>query len=288
MDRESYLPLLMWIQWSTEYVAPSTILANPYKHNSTAPFRRGVERPQPKGAASAFRMVRIFEGLYGNTVYCRRDRGGSQNLSRSAVDAGGERIPRIRRARRQRHAKQARDMYARGQLVAQDDVQAVFWWRKAAEQGHAEAEYNLADMYFMGRGVTQDDSRALQWFRKAAEQGYADAENALANMYASGRGVSKDDALALEWFRRAAEQGNATAQNNLGIGYALGRGTARDDAVAVEWFRKAANLGSAAAQNNLGTMYQQVEHCRKTMGWRCSGSAGQLSRVMPLRNIMLD
>src|SRR6516164_1063050 len=108
------------------------------------------------------------------------------------------------------------------------------------------------------------------------------------NDVSAGRALPKDDGLALQWFRKAAEQGYADAQNNLGIGYALGRGTARDDAVAVEWFRKAANLGSAAAQNNLGTMYQQVEHCRKTMGWRCSGSAGQLSRVMPLRNIMLD
>ena len=48
-------------------------------------------------------------------------------------------------------------MYANGRGVAQDDEQAVFWYRKAAEQGNAIAQFNLGKMYENGHGVEQDD-----------------------------------------------------------------------------------------------------------------------------------
>ena len=39
-------------------------------------------------------------------------------------------------------------------------------------------------MYGAGRGVPQDDAEAVQWFRQAAEQGYAEAQYNLGIMYA--------------------------------------------------------------------------------------------------------
>jgi hypothetical protein len=41
-------------------------------------------------------------------------------------------------------------MYASGRGIAKDDTQAVYWFRKAAEQGHAKAQYNLGLMYDYG------------------------------------------------------------------------------------------------------------------------------------------
>ena len=46
-------------------------------------------------------------------------------------------------------------MYDNGRGVPQDDTEAVKWYRKAAEQGHAEAQNNLGVMYLNGRGVPQ-------------------------------------------------------------------------------------------------------------------------------------
>ena len=66
--------------------------------------------------------------------------------------------------------------YAKGQGVTQDVVEAVRWYRKAAEQGHATAQYNLGAMYGKGQGVTQDAVEAVRWCRKAAEQGHATAQ----------------------------------------------------------------------------------------------------------------
>ena len=63
--------------------------------------------------------------------------------------------------------------------MAQDYAEAVKWYRKAAEQGHAVAQYNLGWCYDKGKGVAQNQSEAIKWYRKAADQGDTDAKEAL-------------------------------------------------------------------------------------------------------------
>ncbi len=77
-------------------------------------------------------------------------------------------------------------------------------WRPLAEQGAANAQYNLGLMYRKGRGVRQDDAEAVGWYRKAAEQGYAKAQYNLGVMYDNGEGVPQDDAQAHMWYNLAA------------------------------------------------------------------------------------
>jgi TPR repeat protein len=62
-------------------------------------------------------------------------------------------------------------MYARGRGVAQDEQQAVTWYHKAAEQGDADAQYNLGIRYADGKGVTQDYIEAHMWFSLASAGG---------------------------------------------------------------------------------------------------------------------
>jgi TPR repeat protein len=52
--------------------------------------------------------------------------------------------------------------------VQEDDVEAVKWFRLAAEQGDASAQYNLGVMYTNGEGVPKDDVTAARWYRLAA------------------------------------------------------------------------------------------------------------------------
>jgi TPR repeat protein len=154
-------------------------------------------------------------------------------------------------------------MYANGHGVPKDEAQSFAWYRKAADQGHARAQYNLGVIYAYGQGVVKDDAQAIAWFRKAAERGYALAQYNLGVMYEHGRGVAKDDAQAVAWYRKAADQGDADAQNNLGLMYANGRSVAKDDAQAVAWYRKAADQGDADAQYNLGLNYNKGEGVAK-------------------------
>jgi len=59
----------------------------------------------------------------------------------------------------------------------------------------------------------------VKWFRKAAEQGYADAQYNLGHMYENGWGVDRNNSTVVEWYRKGAEQGDAYAQFYLGHTY---------------------------------------------------------------------
>jgi TPR repeat protein len=145
--------------------------------------------------------------------------------------------------------------YANGQGVVRDWAEGVKWNRKAAEQGNAFAQYNLGGRYANGQGVDKNEAEAVKWSRLAAEQGLALAQQRLGSAYSMGRGVNKDLAKAAKWYRKAAEQGHTGAQYDLGYCYYNGQGVAKDEAEAVKWWRKAAEQGLAVAQFNLGVCY---------------------------------
>jgi hypothetical protein len=138
-------------------------------------------------------------------------------------------------------------IYANGQGVIKDDKQAVDWFAKASGQGHKEAQTKLGFMYATGKGVAQNYNLAVYWCYKAAEQGDAIAQYNLGLMYAKGQGVVKDNSLAFSWYSKAAEQGDGHALYNLAEMYANGVGVAKDNKQAEVLYRKAAKLGLAEA-----------------------------------------
>jgi uncharacterized protein len=74
------------------------------------------------------------------------------------------------------HSSLAQD-FDKGLAAAQsgDFETALKEWRPLAEQGNADAQYNLGWMYSSGTGVPQDYTQAVEWYRKAAEQGHVKA-----------------------------------------------------------------------------------------------------------------
>ena len=61
-------------------------------------------------------------------------------------------------------------MYSNGKGTAVDKAKALMWYEKAAEQGHASAQFNCGVMYYNGQGTAVDDSKAKAWLQKAAAQ----------------------------------------------------------------------------------------------------------------------
>jgi TPR repeat protein len=114
-------------------------------------------------------------------------------------------------------------------------AQAIAWYRKAADQGDAMAQMNLAIVYDQGIGIAQDYSEAAGLYRKAAEQGLPQAQYNLGLLYLYGRGMPKNGAQAAEWMRKAAEQGETAAQYNLGVCYISGDGVDRDISEGYFW-----------------------------------------------------
>src|SRR4030095_4468057 len=96
-------------------------------------------------------------------------------------------------------------------------AEAVKWYRNAAEQNVADAQYNLGVCYANGQGGTEDDAESVRWCGNAAEQNQADAQYNLGVCYDSGQGVAKDEVEAYKWWLLAAGQGNDDAKHNMTI-----------------------------------------------------------------------
>jgi TPR repeat protein len=94
-----------------------------------------------------------------------------------------------------------------------DVAAALSELKPLAEQGNADAQFNLGSLYYQGRGVPQDYDEAVRWMRKAAEQGHVFAQATLGSIYAEGvQGmIQKDYPQALMWLVFAAAQGDVEA-----------------------------------------------------------------------------
>jgi len=98
-----------------------------------------------------------------------------------------------------------------------------------AEKGDANAQYELGTFYSLGLSRTpKDPTTAAKWFQKAADQGHAGAQFMLGMAYKSGKGVPKDVSGAAKYFALAAKQKDRHAQLALGFLYFDGLGVPQD------------------------------------------------------------
>lgn len=153
---------------------------------------------------------------------------------------------------------------------------------QAAEQGHAEAAFQLAGCYFYGRGATTCRNTAIHWLQQAANNGHAYARynllqlqeaegTALVDLLAAYTQLANTDFLpaqlrlmqhytdikhpaALHWTEKAAALNHPVAQYHLAQHYQYA--PTPDLARAHELYRKAAAQGLAEAHWQLGNQYR--------------------------------
>jgi TPR repeat protein len=148
-----------------------------------------------------------------------------------------------------------RDVDNDDQVVQQNYLEAAKWFRMAAVQGLASAQFHLGRYYnHPGKQNLQNLPEALRWYRKAADQGYAKAQDELGGWYSVGFGVSLDYSEAEKWYTKAADQGDTDAQDDLAELYDI---YLEDYGKAAIWYRKIADRGEVFAQYRLGRMYLQ-------------------------------
>jgi hypothetical protein len=168
-----------------------------------------------------------------------------------------------------------------------DLEKAFYWFTKAAEQGYAEAQFELGNVhearcdacvevvrdaeFFKALGTIHDarcnDSGADQsfqenaekmifWLTKAAEQGHDLAQTYLFVHYKQGKYVPRNAEKMVYWLTKSAEQGNALSQGDLGAGYLgdFGSDVPKDKEKAVYWLTKAAEQGSDVAKRRLASV----------------------------------
>jgi TPR repeat protein len=121
-------------------------------------------------------------------------------------------------------------------------------------------EYYLGylDDTIFGPPVTHNFTDALLWYRKAAEQGSADAEAGIGRLYSLGWGVPQSYQEALKWFQKAAAQGNGFADYSIGYLYFQSQIGKNDYQDALKWFQKAVNDGFPNAQKTVDRVKKQM------------------------------
>ena len=73
------------------------------------------------------------------------------------------------------------------------------WYKKAAENGDADAQHNVGWMYATGQGVATNAELAFQWFLKSAETGEPGSQFEVARRYQSGDGTASNIQNAYHW-----------------------------------------------------------------------------------------
>lgn len=134
-----------------------------------------------------------------------------------------------------------------------------------AEAGDIEAQFRVGAAYDYGKGAPRDSAEAMKWYRKAADQGNAEAQNSVG----SGLQAEKRYEEARVWYEKASAQGHALATNNLAYLHDLGLGVKQDRQKGFELYSRAADLGWAEAMWNIANMYGASQLGEKDMVNAC-------------------
>ena len=176
-----------------------------------------------------------------------------------------------------------------------DSQKGEEYMRRSAEGGHVPAMVMMGNGYHGGYyNMENNDVTALEWYRRAADQGGEAARAAfakIAQFYENGSGgLEVSIELAKDFYRKSgpygdwnldrleapeklqrltesAAAGDSDAQFKLGRVYDYGQlGASMDEPRAAELFRKAADAGHAEAQYSLG-VYYNVRACSLGKEW---------------------
>ncbi|WP_294329727.1 SPOR domain-containing protein [uncultured Sphingomonas sp.] len=141
------------------------------------------------------------------------------------------------------------EAYNRGDYAA-----AMQAWRRAADKGDADAQYNIGQIYKLGRGVPVDLAEAEKWYRLAALHGHELGE-ANYGMLLFENGKREE---AVPWLERAVAHGEPRAQYLLGVMLFNGDGVAKNWVRAYALMLRASAGGLDAATRTLEQMDQYI------------------------------
>jgi TPR repeat protein len=228
-----------------------------------------VEKAKP-------RAKHILSGMIADTLALAIERRGFDEELQRAADAGDIeaqfKLGQIHFERR-RYVRDQNGKLVKDQNWEKEVCLAAQWFRKAADQGHVQAQCEVAICLEYGWGVEEDRAKAFDYLRLAGASGCSEAWEQLGRKliyqtihtkFARQEGV--------ECMRKAAETGNAWAAVWLSKLYSSGRvrrvvgdrwgyvegiEVLPDAAESTRWLRCAAENQDATAQFELGQRYEE-------------------------------
>jgi cell division septation protein DedD len=165
--------------------------------------------------------------------------------------------PAMAQVAEQDPVKQGVDAWERGDYRA-----AVDKWRGPAIAGNPDAQFNLGQAYKLGRGVPADLIQAEEWYRKAAIQGHPQAEdNYGLALFQNGKRTQ-----AVAWLEKSSNRGEPRAQFVLGTMYFNGDGVERDWVRAYALIVRSSQSGLPQASAALGQMDKYISLGERQQG----------------------
>lgn len=119
----------------------------------------------------------------------------------------------------------------------QEDFETFFSAHQShAEKGDLYSQYNVGWAYQHGLGVPRDRGKAKNWYLKAAQQGHADAQYQLGLLLGKDSAIYAVIGMDTFWYEQAAMNGHVKAAYRLAQAYEQGLGVPEDQQLASEWF----------------------------------------------------
>lgn len=137
------------------------------------------------------------------------------------------------------------DAWSRGEFA-----RAVQEWRPLAIAGDADAQFNMGQAYKLGRGVPVNLDQAQSWFKRAADQGHIQAQD----NYGIGLFQANRHAEAAQWLERSVARGEPRAQLVLATMLFNGDGVKADYPRAYALMTRASQAGLSSASQSLAQM----------------------------------
>lgn len=108
----------------------------------------------------------------------------------------------------------AAEAYSKGEYVAAADL-----YKKGADAGDMEAEFNLGLLYYKNQGVRYKEGYslepAIERLERAALKGHVQAMEFVADIHIQADNPKKYEHKAIYWYRKAAQLGSQSAKNKL-------------------------------------------------------------------------
>ena len=193
-------------------------------------------------------------------------------------------------------------LYARGEGVAADASQALWFWRAAATRGHPVAMFCIGEAHVAGDSVPADVATAAEWYLLAAGAGNEEAVQALARVLPQVRAAAETGPPAAAWVASSFVDDPVESGRLLALAAAKGHGRAchrlatlirRDKAPGgvermITLLQQGAAAGSEDAQHDLAFAYNSgtglPQDRRLAVDWyrkaakRYAGTPGLYSR----------
>jgi len=153
-------------------------------------------------------------------------------------------------------ANQTMKMLLTGKNSSSQIINTIEICENAAKAGDLQAQYHLSGLYpFIN--ASEGKKKALFWMRKAAENGHKIAQYNLAQKYENGDGVEQNYGVARNWYIKSAEQNYIPAQQTLGFNCIKGIGQPVDFVKGISWYELAAENGSEKSMRFLINVYSK-------------------------------